>query len=340
MEKRSDTIHYFRYYYETFPYEPYVSPFGWVGLSTSEHFVSSYLKVDSKHYDLFVETAEDLKNQVIKKLHRHITDFQYGESFSYDTIVYELHDKYFDALQIFYDKTKNDLIIQIVRPYVTSSSTWGDRKNYKILQKIDSGIFLNKSELDKIINNLEWKKSSRGILIIDKKSYFLLNKNEKEDNASRTVPNFLDDGFASKENYLARIFEDAIAQYLSSKYGYQFSCRMKPSYLDGKELDIFGEKGVETKTITICECKLRFNDSRITLGELDYFHKKILKVKQNEAKRGEIKFHFNFITNLSQVDADVKEFASQNNIEINQAILPSNWQERADWKITEIKKLV
>jgi hypothetical protein len=341
VEKRNDVIHYFTYYYQAFPYEPYVSPFGWVGITNSNKFVSSYVLIDSAHYDHFTETAEEFKTQVDRKMHKHITAFEYRESFSYETVVYEILDKYFDTLQVWYDYTKNIFTIKLCQPYVISSDKLGDEKHYKILKDIAPEIFLeNKKEIDKTVEELEWKKNSKGILIIDKKAYFLVLKSEEKKNDDFfTAPDFFIEGFASKENFLARIFEDAVAQFYSAKHGYLFLTRRKFKYLDGKEIDVFGEKTGDPKTITICECKLRFNDSKITLGELDYFHKKIIKVKENESKRGETKFHCVFISNSKNIEENVKEFAYDNNIEIRNALLPSDWQERPNWKINEIKIL-
>ncbi|MEM2160732.1 MAG: hypothetical protein QXN55_07255, partial [Candidatus Nitrosotenuis sp.] len=199
----------------------------------------------------------------------------------------------------------------------------------------------DRSSVDKIIDGLDWKKTSNGILIIDKKAYFLVHKQQEQKKDSFfKEPNFFDDGFASKENFLSTIFENAVAQHLTAKHGYLFLCRTKPQYLEGKEIDVFGEKAGIPKTITVCECKLRFGDSRITYGELDYFHKKIMKIKENESKRGETKFYCMFVSNTDKIDGQAKEFAMKNGIEIRKASLPSDWQERPNWNINEIKKLI
>jgi hypothetical protein len=82
---------------------------------------------------------------------------------------------------------------------------------------------------------------------------------------------------ASHENFQSRIFEIAVANYLHRKYDYYVDTRLKPSYLKGKEIDVFAELGTHPRKISVCECRLRFNDSPIKKGEIKEFCKKYVK---------------------------------------------------------------
>ena len=321
LEKRDDVIYHIAYFYEAYPYEPYISPFGWVGVTNSNKFVMSCVNVDSRHIKIFTETADELKRQISNNIHRHITRFEYGITFYYDTIVYEIKDKYFDAIALSFSLTEPKLLVFSCEPYVTSDGKT-DKKRIKNTSQLDSEIFLNGSdEFDKIMEIPQWKEKSKGIIIQDDKAYFLVNKREDIPTENRffKMPNIFDEGVASKENFLSRIFEDAIAEYLSSNYGYQTKCRIKPTYLHPREIDIFAEKGVDPKDITICECKLRFNESPLTLNEIEYFHQKTLKIIENESKRGTVKFHFQFVSNTDKLEEGLEEFAKMNKIEIKRS---------------------
>ncbi len=143
----------------------------------------------------------------------------------------------------------------------------------------------------------------------------------------------------SEENFLSRRFEEQVASYLVRKFNYGYAVSMKPYYLDGKEIDVLAEKGVMPKTITVCECKLRLNDSPITMQEVNDFAEKIVKIKQNETKRGEVTFYSWFVTNTDKLEEGVREFTKKEGIELKRAKLSNNWKHRSDWSVLEIKPL-
>lgn len=343
LEKRKDTIYHISYLYQAYPYEPYVSPFGWVGITNNSTFVSSIVNVDSKHIKAFTETANELKRQISDNQHRHITQFEYGISFSYDTIVYEIKDKYFDAITLTFSLTEPPkLLVYSCESYVESDGKT-DKKHIKKINPLGSEIFLKgSSEFDKIFEIPEWKEKSIGIIIHDKKSYFLVIKRQDilGENKFFNPPNFFDENILSKENALSRLFENAVATHISTKYGYQIrDDKRKPPYLDSRQIDIFAEKGVDPKYITVCECKLRFKNQPLTMSELEYFNQKILKIREHEGKETPITFCFQFISNTDNLEEGVKEFAIKNKIEIKKAHLPHNWEGRVDWTINEMMDL-
>jgi hypothetical protein len=92
------------------------------------------------------------------------------------------------------------------------------------------------------------------------------------------ILDYSEPGFASLENYLSRIFEDSLAQFLQNKYGYFTQVRVKPIYLDGKEIDVFANKPMP-RAFTVCECKFRLRNNPIILDELKSFNNKSIKIK-------------------------------------------------------------
>ena len=194
-----------------------------------------------------------------------------------------------------------------------------------------------------MIDELEWKKQSIGCIIYNDKAYTIVPREiaqrRVEENDSMGIPRFLDKGVYAYENTRSRTFEDRVADYLRDEYQYTATTRFKPSYLEGKEIDVFAEKGIKQKKYTICECKLRQNDSPITMDELRYFQQKIEKVKNNESKRGEAKFYFWFVTNIDDLENGLREYSKQVGIELKKARLSGNWEKRSDWSVVNISAI-
>jgi len=149
------------------------------------------------------------------------------------------------------------------------------------------------------------------------------------------------------ENLQARYFETCVQEFLRSRYGYtDVITRYKPLYLKGKRLDVYARKGVlgERKTVTLCECKLRFNNKEIKLEEIDDFFNVASKVKKYEeeliAKEGgSLKFETWVITNTTVLPSDL-EIIHKNDVRVMIAKLPSNWWKRGDWKIINIEEYI
>lgn len=143
----------------------------------------------------------------------------------------------------------------------------------------------------------------------------------------------------------SRHFEMCVQGFLRSNYGYvDVVTRYKPPYLEGKEIDVYAKKGRtgELKTITICECKLRFNDREIQLEEIAVFLEVASKVRQyeqelTEKEGGSVKINIWLVTNTTVSPLALK-LLYKHNIQTMIAKLPSNWHQRGDWKITGMNK--
>ncbi|MCW4017154.1 MAG: hypothetical protein NWF00_00485 [Candidatus Bathyarchaeota archaeon] len=141
------------------------------------------------------------------------------------------------------------------------------------------------------------------------------------------------------KNLQSRHFEVSVQEFLRSKYNYSdIRTRYKPPYL-GKEIDVYGKKGRtgETKTIVICECKLKFSNRQVQVEEITRFADLTAEVQQHEketAKKegGSVKVKSYLVTN-SYVSSATKDFLNRRGIQIMLVQLPSNWHERGDWEI-------
>jgi hypothetical protein len=344
LEKRKETMYKVSYAFEAHPYVPYISPFGWVGISPKSVSTFSHKTFDTQEFKLFEETAGVFRRQIRDGMHKHITMFDYSVSHSYEAVIYEMKDAYFDAIMIS-DTIEGELVVHLAEPYVTSDGKT-DRKTQKALQQVPQEVFLaGISEMDKYVEMLEWKKKSIGVIMVGDKAFFVTPragavKEEEQTPDTFRTPDFFDSGLFSPENFRSRVFEDSTANYLQSEHDYKATARMKLQYLGGLEIDVFAERGSPNKrTITVCECKLRFDDAAIMLDEVEQFKRKIAKIKENESKRGEVKYYFWLVTNTEKSEYGVKELAKQHGIELKRARLSKDWMKRADFKIEEITSL-
>jgi hypothetical protein len=147
------------------------------------------------------------------------------------------------------------------------------------------------------------------------------------------------------ENLQARYFEICVQEFLRAKYGYSnVITRYNPPYLKGKEIDVYARKGMigGRKTITICECKLRFEKREIQLEEIADFLEVALRVRQHELELiaeegGSTKIEAWLVTN-STVSPSALENLRKSDIRVLIAKLPSDWHKRGDWKIIEMKE--
>ncbi len=146
------------------------------------------------------------------------------------------------------------------------------------------------------------------------------------------------------ENLQSRHFEICVQEFLKSRHGFtDVVTRYKPPYLEGKEIDVYARKGRigEQKTVTFCECKLRFGNREIEFEEVSNFIKIASKAKQHEleltAKEGgSVKIETWLVTN-GNVSLGALKILRQNGIKVVTAKLPSNWFKRGDWRIIDIK---
>ena len=148
------------------------------------------------------------------------------------------------------------------------------------------------------------------------------------------------------ENLQARYFEICVQEFLRSKYGYVDAItRYKPPYLKGKEIDVYARKGRigERKTVTICECKLRFERREIQTKDIAEFLEIASKVKQYESELitkegGSAKIEAWLVTNTT-VSPHALEILQQKDVKVMIAELPAGWHQREDWKIVRMRQL-
>ena len=134
---------------------------------------------------------------------------------------------------------------------------------------------------------------------------------------------------------MARIFEDAVSEYLRNNEYYHTTTRYQSSSLN-KEFDVLGERGsMKNKEILVCETKLRINKNPITKDELCDFYQKAAEFKQTNQSNN-TSFDFWFVTNIDDIEQEAKEFVHKTKIRFMIAKLPENWERRANWGITEI----
>jgi len=148
------------------------------------------------------------------------------------------------------------------------------------------------------------------------------------------------------ENFQSRIFEMEVERFLRREYGYfSTDTRLKPPYLEGKEIDVIARKDVLAgkNTVTICECKLRFNDTPITKDEIQKFAEKFQVIREHEAEKAHtegrgLEIYGWFVTNTHKLSERVIKLAKDNNVELRIASLPKNWKRRSDWKVLDLLK--
>jgi hypothetical protein len=248
VDKRTDTIYNVNLHYKALHHLlPYVLPDGRLEISSLSSSFNKIVKLDSRQYKTFKDSVRIFTNQILVKQggHKYITEFDYSEEFYYKTQIYEVKDKYFDALFLTYSDSTKSLVTELVKPEVLSKGE-NNKKNWIKVEEIDSNIFLSESKkVDVLIDQLDWKKKFIGIIIHDGKAYIATQHNietskEKKNESLKTTDNWLAIPY---ENFISRIFEDATAEYFKEKHYYHSAkTRYKPPYLKPKEIDVFAEK--------------------------------------------------------------------------------------------------
>ena len=351
VSKFVDNIHQISYHHVVHPYAPFITPSGGVGISGPSNTTFKIIALNSKRYSNFVNTARDFKNQLNSGKHPHITEFNFGENFSYQSDVYEVKDRYFDALGIGYSSTRRTLTVYLTEPETITHNNIVS-KHWKRIKQLDLNLFLSGNQaIDSFIEELEWKKKCIGIMIYDNIPYAKLyeppdKEEDDDDNEYLAMPDFLGEGVYSIANILSNKFEDVTADYLNNyltKTGDYFtiSKRLKPSYLHGKEVDIVAEQRTRENVFKIiCECKLRLENSPITENELDEFNEKVLAIMEYDSKsQPNNTSEAWLVTNSDNVSDGAKSYALTHNIKIKKVDLSRNWSRRADWKITRLYDL-
>jgi hypothetical protein len=347
VQKRENEIVYsVAYEYVMHPYHPFVlPPRGLIISGVSNHQAVRNILLDSNEYSLFEKTSRHFRRQIDAKRHTHITHFESFTEFSYKSDIYEVKDKYFDAISLGYRPSTRRLIVDLVEP-IKYSRKDKDRKDWRSIRAINPRLFLQGSNsIDNEIATLSWKKDYIGIMIYNNKACFMSAGKSAKQNAPDPadflrMPDFLNEEVYTYENMLSRVFEDAVKDFLVDRLRYQATSRYKPPYLR-KELDVYAEKGIREKEITICECKFRLPNSKqaVTIKELNRFERKKRKIERIEKTHAYGKLHFWLVTNADNFEKGLKKRAEKAHIEIRQAILPKGWKIESDWRVIDIKKL-
>jgi hypothetical protein len=347
VQKRENEIVYsVAYEYVMHPYHPFVlPPRGLVISGVSNRQAVRNILLDSNEYSLFEKTSRHFRRQIDAKRHTHITHFEYNSEFSYRSDIYDVKDKYFDALSLGYRPSTHRLTVDLVEP-IKYSRKDKDRKDWRSIRSINPKLFLRGSNsIDNEIATLLWKKDYIGILIYNNKAYFMsAGKSAKQSVSDPAdflrMPDFLNEEVYTYENMLSRVFEDAVKDFLIDRFRYQAISRYTPPYLR-KELDVYAEKGIREKEITICECKFRIPNSKqpVTIEELNKFKEKKRKIEKIEKAHANGRLNFWLVTNVDNFEKGLKKRAEKAHIEIRQAILPKGWKIESDWKVLDIKKL-
>ena len=343
VKKTNEKIYRVYLNYVAHLYVPNVDPNGGLGISVNSKSTYTHFDFYEDEYRLFFNTAREFKNAKQSGRHSHITDLNIGISFRYETEVYEVNDDFFDAMML---KVTDDGRLEgnFAEPMVTSSyngKKFTESKNWKLLSEFTEEQFLKGGrEIRKEVKKLSWKKEQIGIIEgFDKKMYNMQKhaRKRKQEKIYPSPPNFFGRGLYSYENTMARIFEDAVSEYLRNNEHYHTTTRYRPSKLK-KEFDVLGEKGsMKNKKILVCEIKLRISKNPITKDELDYFNQKATEFKQMK-QNDNASFDFWFVTNTKNIEPNAKEFLHKTKTRFMVAKLPKNWDRQADWGISKISE--
>jgi hypothetical protein len=139
VKKKEDTLYRITYSYVLHPYRPFVIPFRGVVIPnvTSNHIENMILNSDE--FSIFIESANMFKNQMAAGNHLHVSSFDYSY-FSYRSDVYEVEDKYFDAIYLNCDPSTDRLTVDLVEPFVQPifySKRNKIRKNWRTIRGIN-----------------------------------------------------------------------------------------------------------------------------------------------------------------------------------------------------------
>lgn len=141
--------------------------------------------------------------------------------------------------------------------------------------------------------------------------------------------------------WLARIFEDAVGSYLSTRLDppyTQIEYKFYPDYLRPKglgEVDILASRQIDSGTeLLLCECKMR--EEPVQTEWLDRLARKRQKVIESLGQSPE-QVKAWLVTIASEI-GDVQR-AWEHGIEVYHARLPQNWRDRADWEVEDISPL-
>lgn len=336
IQKIQTKVYNIRVFYEAYPYIPHIGIDGIVGVKSNYQFQDQYMQLTEDEYSQFIKSYNEFRYQVDLGLHRHIAAIDYEILIEYESLVYEIKERFLDVLCLKFDSNINQYLVDIVKPKLVE--TVGKKlKSYDLIacSKVN---FFDIYSVDQLIDSVEWKKEYTGLLVHNNEVYQLTKRrtnlvSHPNDVNNILVPTFLDDETFSIENVLSRVFEDAFADFLRDN-GYVTKTRYKPNYIRPFEIDVYG---MNDNRVVICECKLRLKDRSISLHEVERFNDKIKIIKQNEAITPHVAFWF--ITNTSNLDPEVKDYCYRNDIKLKTAILNTHWRKRSNWRVLHIEEI-
>jgi hypothetical protein len=339
VEKRDSEINCIKYRYTMYYSYPIILPVGNFQLVGSTYPMEQSIVSTANKFDSICSTLEEFKKNVRSGIYPNLLDFSYTVDKKFYSDVYEIKNTYFDSLFFFTYESWTELWSS--SPLGIPNREGFDEKKWRGVKQLVNVNLADKDKIDEEISSLEWKKDRFGMLILNGKAYWLMkdgnviNYNDFFTHQIFGLPDYLEPGFASIENYLSRIFEDSIAQFLQNKYNYFTKTRTKPAYLGGKEIDVEGYIQ-QPKQYTICECKFRLGNNAITLDELESFNEKIDGIRHNYENEESNFLQFWLVTNTCNIESEAVQYANANDIYVKIASLPTNWHRRADWSVLNL----
>jgi hypothetical protein len=167
------------------------------------------------------------------------------------------------------------------------------------------------------------------------------------DKMMRAFQQFQDKTDDYLDNLASYKFEREVESYLRREFQYTYShCNYKPPYL-GQDIDVYASKGEPVVTITICECKLRFNDRPIDIAEIEKFCKLASAVRDHEKEKAtregkRVTLHAWFVINAYSVEKEAATTAKRNKIEIKHVEVPKGHErlvKDTSWQVSKIRDL-
>jgi hypothetical protein len=339
IQKSNSEINCIKYRYTIYYSYPVILPVGNFQIVGSVYPIEELVVSTADKFAAICSKLEEFKKNVRSGIYPNLLDFNYTVHKKFYSVVYEIKNTYLDSLSFFTYESGTQLWSS--SPLNIPNKEGFDEKRWRGVKHLANVNLADKNKIDKEISNLEWKRDRFGMLILNGKAYWLMNDgniinyNDFITHQIFGLPNYLEPGFASIENYLSRIFEDSVAQFLQNKYDYFTKVRTKPDYLGGQEIDVQGYLQQPRQSL-VCECKFRLRNNAITIDEFESFNEKIGKIRHKNEKERNDYLQFWLVTNTRNIESEALKHAKANDIKIMIASLPTNWHRRADWSVLDL----
>lgn len=342
VDKYTDTLYRIDISWEYYLYSPYMSIEGNIGIKGPKVRNMENKIIGSKEYRNFIESCKILKNEVDLGYHRHIDSIEYNILYDYETVVYEIKDKYLDAIEIRYNADTGIYEITIVEPVIKDQ---GERiqKTHRVIQPTNLNFFDGAIVVDSLLDSLNDRREN-GIIIYNNEPYQINNNNKKNlTNSGNTLStqyqtlNYIGKDIFDIHNLFSRIFEDSLAAHLRKLNYANVVERYRTGYFES-DVDVYAVCTNPNKLKLFCECKFRVFDQELTKTDVLIFIKKTQIIQNAEpANRSSLKFWL--VTNTKNIPDDIKKLCQSNNIELIYATVTRNWRKNALWKIQRIESV-